>query len=734
MPQRLDDELAVLDDQDESVRIAVRALGDMRNSGRGSSAMYHQSSPASSSQPTPALSMTSRSTSPSLPSPSIGGESVREREKILAESADSSDFVSRVSTLPIVNTALRAYEQSKASSRVVKYGAEMMESSVRTISKPVIDRLPVNVNQLDEFACRQLDRLGSYGRRPSSRDQLEGEQDNDGPGTSSYRTPDEGDTARAWTSAVDEESSSTALRGRSGRHTSPDRWKGKDRDVSMVREENTASKPQDSHSRTPTPRQDPPDGQQQVAQRSRWQAVLLEAGGIGAAMSEESMKRLKYCLQWLQYATAHIDSQILALRDFIAALQQHASGDPSAPPLPQHLQTLTAIRRDVVSTVRQVVDVVSKYAGGALPEPARARVRSFILCLPERWAKAASGEPVNGAPLPGDGAGTGGKVDHKVKSERVGRTRARASAAPYTYGPGEAGPSPHSRPASRATSPSHGRQALPPGSHPTPHSMQQAAQKILTLALESIDMLRAVTQVFKESLDKADAWVERLRIVGIQRPTVEAPPTLPPASSLLSPPPHPNGISSSPSSSSTSPTNSTFAPSSYATAPSSYLSPSSASSSRSSYREPLPPIDALSPSTSNAPSPSPMSPYGSLRELQLPPLGPGAYTNGNSTNGSHNVSYPHSEFGAMSIGHGHGSRSGSRAGSVSLPVSGYNTPRSGWPDEREWGRDIERERERERDGGERDRGWNGNIDDRDRPGSSSRERRDSVNGKMDVDS
>lgn len=33
----------------------------------------------------------------------------------------------------------------------------MMESSVKSISKPVINRLPVN--QLDEFACRQLDRV-----------------------------------------------------------------------------------------------------------------------------------------------------------------------------------------------------------------------------------------------------------------------------------------------------------------------------------------------------------------------------------------------------------------------------------------------------------------------------------------------------------------------------------------------------------------------------------------------
>lgn len=36
-----------------------------------------------------------------------------------------------------------------------------MESSVKTISRPVIDRLPVDVNQLDEFACRQLDKVST---------------------------------------------------------------------------------------------------------------------------------------------------------------------------------------------------------------------------------------------------------------------------------------------------------------------------------------------------------------------------------------------------------------------------------------------------------------------------------------------------------------------------------------------------------------------------------------------
>jgi len=123
------------------------------------------------SHPTPALSISSSATSPastSLPSPSLSTQ----------EDINSPDFVSRVSHFPLVGSALRVYEQGKASSRVVKvsahpafcviptdrlslsqYGAEMMESSVKTISRPVIDRLPVDVNQLDEFACRQLDRV-----------------------------------------------------------------------------------------------------------------------------------------------------------------------------------------------------------------------------------------------------------------------------------------------------------------------------------------------------------------------------------------------------------------------------------------------------------------------------------------------------------------------------------------------------------------------------------------------
>ncbi|KAF7794470.1 hypothetical protein EIP86_005604 [Pleurotus ostreatoroseus] len=595
-----------LDDRDESVRIAVRALGDMRNSVHGS--------------PSASLTIASRSSSPSL-------------------LEEEPDFVSRVSHYPIVNTALRAYEQGKASSRVVKYGAEMMESSVKTISRPVIDRLPVN--QIDEFACRQLDRLdrlGSYSRRRSTsevpQERERGREREESP------APRSG-SSRGWTSALRDISSA---RGRTN-ETSPPVDPYHDRDVSMSRadEDRTSDRDAERRNRTPTPRQDDlsasSENQQQVAQRSRWQAMLLEAGGISAAVSEESMRRLKYCLQWLQYATNQIDQQILKLRDFIASMQDssspssssHSPHSISSTVAEDQLQALTAIRRDVVDTIRQVVDVVSKYAGGALPEPARARVRAFILCLPQRWQQAAERTlTVNGA---------GANAAEAKKDSLGGRGRGRTTAsAPYSYGPGEAGPSQRSRPASRASSPSslrsHGRgfarqaNGIAP---PTTSTTTQAAQKILTLATESLDMLRAVTTVFKESLDKADAWVERLRIVGLQRQNsaMTPPPTLPPPSTL------------------------------------------------ESYRDPLPPI--LTPGSSRAHSPE--SPFA---QLTLPPLDPSLYApHGHAYHRGHHHHHGHNHmhnYPPVFSNDGLQGRAGDTArdlDALSLSArSGYATPRS----------------------------------------------------------
>jgi hypothetical protein len=173
-----------------------------------------------------------------------------------------------------------------------------------------------------------------------------------------------------------------------------------------------------------------------------------------------------------------------------------------------HMRTLNDVKRDVVDTIRQVVDIVSKYAGGALPEPARQRVRGFILHLPQRWANASRQTP---EPVQPYTASVG-----KRRSGRHAYTAAEGSSASNPYPtPSLSRPSSpaHSRNTSVSSRASHlGRNTPSVTGSPTAanHGMSaiaatQAAQRILTLATESLDMIRGVTGVFKESLDRADA-------------------------------------------------------------------------------------------------------------------------------------------------------------------------------------------------------------------------------------
>jgi len=116
------------------------------------------------------------------------------------------------------------------------------------------------------------------------------------------------------------------------------------------------------------------------------------------------------------------------------------------------MRTLTDVRRDVVHTIRQVVDVVSKYAGGALPEPARTRVRGFILKLPQRWATAASAGPsgVSGNVAVPAGAGVGSAVTGAEGRKRNGRYQHHRERSASLSVPTSAKESPGS---SRAASP-----------------------------------------------------------------------------------------------------------------------------------------------------------------------------------------------------------------------------------------------------------------------------------------
>lgn len=127
-----------------------------------------------------------------------------------------------------------------------------------------------------------------------------------------------------------------------------------------------------------------------------------------------------------------------------------------------------------MDTIRKVVDVVSKYAGAALPDQAKKYVRQSILGLPVKWASAIEG----GRGPRGRSASVASTVDGMDGgSERMNQGNEQASTS--------------------ATNPALG---------PT----EDAAERVLTFAVESLEMLKGVTTIFGESVEKAEASVPLL--------------------------------------------------------------------------------------------------------------------------------------------------------------------------------------------------------------------------------
>lgn len=167
---------------------------------------------------------------------------------------------------------------------------------------------------------------------------------------------------------------------------------------------------------------------------STWQSrLVLSTSGLSIAMSEESLRSLKYCLNWLKWANTHIGNVINALQEALyryeaswesRSNQETKNGDieigqhddeqvRSDQPNPNALSALIAeLKSDILKTLKDVVDVVSKYAGGALPENARVLVRRHLTSLPQRF-RLASKAPVDvhGA----DGRGGNGVRDGAKK-------------------------------------------------------------------------------------------------------------------------------------------------------------------------------------------------------------------------------------------------------------------------------------------------------------------------------
>jgi len=157
--------------------------------------------------------------------------------------------------------------------------------------------------------------------------------------------------------------------------------------------------------------QSPHNGE--TASNSNWQTrLMMSTSGLGVAMSEESLGSLKYCLTWLRWANGHLSKVLISLRDVleqwersrsqssqpsaeanIGAEHQHSSGQAEpkfAPDQAAVSQRIEGLKGEVLQTLKKVIDIVSKYAGGALPENARVLVRRHLTSLPQRFRVAST--------------------------------------------------------------------------------------------------------------------------------------------------------------------------------------------------------------------------------------------------------------------------------------------------------------------------------------------------------
>jgi hypothetical protein len=175
---------------------------------------------------------------------------------------------------------------------------------------------------------------------------------------------------------------------------------------------------------------DPTTGKETESQnqdrRVNWSTqLIMTTSGLGVALSDASLRSLKICLGLLRSATKHIDTLMHALRlvleEYETALRNRRQSNGEASPntmqasptvidpekedqvrlIADRVKTLSS---DIWTTLQSVVQSVSRYTGGALPQNASQVVRTQLLSVPQRWQSASRsaaaeqrGEEVRGA-------------------------------------------------------------------------------------------------------------------------------------------------------------------------------------------------------------------------------------------------------------------------------------------------------------------------------------------------
>ncbi|PFH62522.1 hypothetical protein XA68_13261 [Ophiocordyceps unilateralis] len=143
-------------------------------------------------------------------------------------------------------------------------------------------------------------------------------------------------------------------------------------------------------------------GSQAAPRPGPWQSrLMLSTSGLSVSMSAESLRSLKYCLRWLRWTNDHMGRVIGTLK---ATIEEYEKTRPQASPTPPEadapatspepgpepsrlelINRINTLKSDILKTLQNTIETVSKYAGGALPENARVLVRRHLTSLPQRF-------------------------------------------------------------------------------------------------------------------------------------------------------------------------------------------------------------------------------------------------------------------------------------------------------------------------------------------------------------
>ncbi|KAI5857480.1 transcription factor Opi1-domain-containing protein [Durotheca rogersii] len=239
----------------------------------------------------------------------------------------------------------------------------------------------------------------------------------------------------------------------------------------------------------------PPYAEQFVPPETRpsnaaWQSrLIMSTSGLSIAMSEESLRSLKYCLSWLRWANVRIGNVINSLK---STMEKYERSDPNRTDGDHPMQgtsssteefadrsqlaaKIAELKMDVLKTLQDVINTVSRYAGGALPDNARELVRRHLTSLPQRFRVAS----MVGEGQPPEAHHTeASRADYREMCEKETR---------------------------------------------------ESAQRVLVLAKEGLDMMSQVSGVLDGTIISAEEWCDRLgRRKREQRESLLGAPHIPP--------------------------------------------------------------------------------------------------------------------------------------------------------------------------------------------------------------